>query len=62
MDEKQKKIAGSTRDQAEPEALPLSELDKAMKGIVGTDKAEVDAEAKREQRRKAKKPKKSGDC
>lgn len=34
--------------------LPLPELDKALKGIVGTDKAEVDAEAKKEQRRKAK--------
>lgn len=33
---------------------PLSELDKALKGIVGTNKAEVDAEAEKEQRRKAK--------
>ena len=41
--------------------LPLTKLDRAMKGIVGTDKAEVDAEAKKEQRRKAKSknPKKS---
>ena len=42
---------------------PLSELDKALKGIVGTDKAEVAAEAKKEPRRKAKRkgkyPKKS---
>ena len=36
------------------EAAPLTELDKALKGIVGTDKAEVDAEAKKEQRRKGK--------
>ena len=40
---------------------PLSELDKALKGIVGTDKTEVDDEAQKEQRRKvkAKKPNKS---
>lgn len=35
-------------------ARPLEYLDKALKGIVGTDKAEVDAEAQKEQRRKAK--------
>ena len=39
---------------------PLSELDKAMKGIIGTPKAEVDAEERKGQRRKskAKRPKK----
>ena len=34
--------------------LPLTELEKALKGIAGTDKAEVDAEERKEQRRKAK--------
>lgn len=43
---------GGNNDAGQP--APLSELDKALKGIVGTDKAEVDAEAKKEQRRKAK--------
>lgn len=39
--------------------LPLRDLDTAMQGLAGTPKEEVDAEAKKEQRRKAKKkPKK----
>lgn len=44
----------SNATQRDDEPAPLSELDKALKGIVGTDKAEVDAEAKKAQRRKAK--------
>lgn len=54
-------MSDATQRDAEP--APLNELDKALKGIVGTDKAEVDAEAKKEQRRKAKgkKPKRE-DC
>ena len=47
--------------EGDPLPLPLSELDKALKGITGTDKAEVDREERKEQRRKAnskgKKPK-----
>ncbi len=58
MDKKQKKIAGTPSDQAEPEVLPLSALDEALTGIVGTDKAEVDAEAKKEQRREPKRKRK----
>ncbi len=44
----------SKATQRDDEPAPLSELDKALKGIVGTDKAEVDAEERKEQRRKAK--------
>ena len=53
--------AGKSGNNDAHQPAPLSELDKALKGIVGTDKAEVDAEAKKEQRRKAKakRPKKS---
>ncbi len=50
--EKGSKMSDATQRDDEP--APLSELDKAMKGIVGTDKTEVDAEAQKEQRRKAK--------
>lgn len=53
----------SNATQQDDEPAPLSELDKALKGIVRTDKAEVDAEERKEQRRKAnskgKKPKES---
>lgn len=47
----------STEKQEAPgpqEPAPLSEHEKAMRGIVGTPKSEVDAEARKEQRRKAK--------
>ena len=57
-------VGKSGNDDAHQPA-PLSELDKALKSIVGTDKAEVDAEAKKEQRRKdkskGKKPKPQDD-
>lgn len=42
---------GGNNDACQP--TPLSELDKALRGIVGTDKAEVNAEAQKEERRKA---------
>lgn len=52
-------MSNATQQDDEPAAL--SEPDKALKGILGTDKAEVDAEERKEQRRKAnskgKKPK-----
>ena len=47
-------------EQNQDKPRPIEDLDAALKGILGTPKAEVDAESKKEQRRKAKvrKPKK----
>lgn len=57
--------AGKIGNNDAHQPAPLSELDKALKGIVGTEKAEVDADAEKEQRRKArskgKKPKPQDD-
>lgn len=48
----------STKKQeaSEPQGpAPLSEHEKAMRGIVGTPKAEVDAEERKQRRRRPKK-------
>lgn len=38
------------REKPKPEALPLSELDKAMRGLVGVPKKELRAEEEKEKR------------
>lgn len=47
--------AGKSGNDDARQPTPLSELDKALKGIIGTPKAEVDAEERKERRRKPQK-------
>lgn len=47
-------------DKDKESALPLSELDKAMQGLIGTPKTEVDDEEERERAAKQARKRESG--